>query len=922
MGVVVSSKQLNNGLTTKRNTLGPLIQPVQFLKDKEKDDDWKADNMDWLESLGLKQVLRNAPRLMKNSKAANGIIDKSDYVIEEDNEMSEMIDMLAADPLNDSNDNAFELKNFPIISNVINILVGEFAKRSDKISYRATDDLSHNEMLDMKMKEIEQVLIGDAEQKMQMKIQQLGIDLDTEEGQQQAQQMMAPENLKSLPEIEQFFTKDYRSMYELWAAHQAEYDHERFHLAEQETIGFRDSLVYDREFWGFEMYEDDYDLKLWNPIMTFYHKSPEVRYVSEGNHCGKFDLMTPADIIDKYGHMMNKKQLESLGSISVATGAGYNLNGVQNDGAYYDSSRTKEWNQEGASLGMRQFESFNNTYGGLGNNTSIDSILNETEDLIDFGNESMFRVTTAYWKTQKMVGHLTSIGDDMLPFHTIVDETFVVTTKPIYDNSVNKEKSEDTLIYGEHIEWIWINETYGGLKIGQNKFVNIPLSHDKDVFDPIYLNVGRVKYQFKGDYSIYGCKLPVEGAVFTDRNSISRSLVDKMKPYQIGFNLVNNQIADILIDELGSVIVLDQNALPKRSMGEDWGPNNFNKAFVAMKDFQMLPLDTAISNTENATNFQHYQVLNMEQTNRLLGRVQLANHFRMQCLDSVGVSPQRAGAVNAQETATGIEQAINMSYSQTEIYFTQHSEYLMPRVHQMRTDLSQHYQSNNPSIKLQYVTSMDEKVNFAINGDQLKGKDIGVFATTKINEKAIKEQIKNIALNNNTTGATIFDLGDIIKADSLAEITTVMKGIEDKALKRTEQERQHAELLQQQQIQAASEMKDKELQLEANESQLERDKDILVAKIRASSLTGMNDRNENNQNDYIDTLEYLDKKALDDTKVSIERDKETNKKISEQKKINLEREKLRSKEKIADKQLQVAKENVSKSELKARGKKV
>ena len=217
---------------------------------------------------------------------------------------------------------------------------------------------------------------------------------------------------------------------------------------------------------------------------------------------------------------------------------------------------------------------------------------------------------------------------------------------------------------------------------------------------------------------------------------------------------------------------------------------------------------------------------------------------------------------------------------------------------------------------------MDEKINFAVNGDQLKGKDIGVFATTKINEKAIKEQIKNIALNNNTTGATIFDLGDIIKADSLAEITTVMKGIEDKALKRTEQERQHAEQLQQQQIQAASEMKDKELQLEANEAQLERDKDILVAKIRASSLTGMNDRNENNQNDYIDTLEYLDKKALDDTKVSIERDKETNKKISEQKKINLEREKLRSKEKIADKQLQVAKENVSKSELKARGKKV
>ena len=33
-----------------------------------------------------------------------------------------------------------------------------------------------------------------------------------------------------------------------------------------------------------------------------------------------------------------------------------------------------------------------------------------------------------------------------------------------------------------------------------------------------------------------------------------------------------------------------------------------------MKDFSMLPLDTSITNTENATNFNHYQTLNMEQS--------------------------------------------------------------------------------------------------------------------------------------------------------------------------------------------------------------------------------------------------------------------------------------------------------------------
>jgi len=144
-----------------------------------------------------------------------------------------------------------------------------------------------------------------------------------------------------------------------------------------------------------------------------------------------------------------------------------------------------------------------------------------------------------------------------------------------------------------------------------------------DNINPIYLGInrtkpGRLPFQFKGDTSLYGCKLPVEGRVFSDRNTRSTSLVDLMKAYQVGYNMVNNQIADILIDELGTVIMFDQNALPRHSMGEDWGKNNYAKAYTAMKDFSMLPLDTSITNTENATNYNHYKTLIMEQTGSLI----------------------------------------------------------------------------------------------------------------------------------------------------------------------------------------------------------------------------------------------------------------------------------------------------------------
>jgi hypothetical protein len=157
----------------------------------------------------------------------------------------------------------------------------------------------------------------------------------------------------------------------------------------------------------------------------------------------------------------------------------------------------------------------------------------------------------------------------------------------LYNTRFSTKKTKETLIFGEHIDWFWINETWGGIKVGPNRPTFWGMQNPNG-FSPIYLNVKRLPFQFKGDSTVYGCKLPVEGAVFSDRNTRSVSLVDLMKPYQVGYNIVNNQIADILVDELGTVILLDQNSLPRHSLGEDWGRNNLAKAYVAMKNFQML----------------------------------------------------------------------------------------------------------------------------------------------------------------------------------------------------------------------------------------------------------------------------------------------------------------------------------------------
>lgn len=902
---IFNALQLKNGAKAEYNRLGTITQPIQFLPTKEKTEEWGAWNMDWYEMQGLKQIRRNARKLLKNYKLANGVIDKTDYIIEEDNEQADLINILTK-----TDESALELKFFPIIPNVINVLSGEFAKRNDRIMYRAVDEISYNEMLEEKRLMVEQYLLSHAEAKMMEMLMAQGMQMDSEE----AQQAMNPENLKSLPEIEAYFKKDYRSMIEQWAMHQHLVDEERFKLKELENMAFKDMLITDREFWHFKMNEDDYEIELWNPVLTFYHKSPEVRYISQGNWAGKVDLMSPSDIIDKYGYMMTEEQLRSLEAIYPVKAAGYAISGYQNDGTFYDATRSHKWNTEGPSLGYRQFVSVNDRFLGQGDDV-ITQILEESEDLYDYGTTNLLRVTTVYWKSQRMLGYLTRIEDDGSEIKMIVDENFKVTNKPMYDTSVVKRKTADNLVYGEHVEWIWINEVWGGLKIGPNR-PTFYGNADANGLAPIYLNVKPVKFQFKGDFTPYGCKLPVEGSVFSDRNSRSVALVDKMKPFQIGYNLVNNQIADILIDELGTVIMLDQNALPRQSMGEDWGQNNFAKAYVAMKSFQMLPLDTSITNTENALNFQHYQVLNLEQTQRLMSRIQLANYFKQQAFETIGISPQRLGAVNAQETAQGIQQAVNNSYSQTETYFIQHSEYLMPRVHQMRTDLAQYYHSHKPSVRLQYMTGMDEKVNFEMSGTEMLARDLNIFVTTKVNQKQIMEQIRQLALSNNTSGASIYDLGKLVQADSLAEISHTLKGIEEKTTKAKQEEMQQMQEIERMKQEGLDKRLMAEQQYKAEQAQLERDNDVRIAEIRSAGYGAMVDLDKNSQSDFRDTLDYLDKKDRADQELNMRREASVAKNAIDQQKLDLQRQELQTRKEIAQKQVEVARTNKNRFDKK------
>jgi hypothetical protein len=912
---IINAMQAKSGAKTDNNRIASITQPLQFIPKKEKDEQWAAWNLDWIEWQGLKQIRRNARRLMKNYKLAKGVIDKSDYIVEDDNEYRDIVEVLTKE-----DQSALELKFYPIIPNVINVLVAEFAKRSTKLTYRATDEFSYNEMMEQKRKMVEETLLSDAQIKLTAALLEQGLDPDSEE----AQQQMSPDNLKTLPEIEQFFKKDYRSMVEEWASHQHKVDVERFKMDELEERGFRDMLITDREFWHFRMMEDDYEVELWNPAITFYHKSPDSRYISQSNWVGKTDMMTASDVIDRYGYIMTEEQLAALEAVYPIRSAGYTIGGMQNDGSFYDGTRSHEWNTNMPSLAYRQYTSaMAGTVVGQGD--IINEILMEGEDYHDQGTAFLLRVSTIYWKSQRKVGHLTSVAENGEVTNEIVTEDYKIENKPIYDTRLFKNKSKDNLLYGDHIDWIWINEVWGGVKVGPN-LPSFWGMNNPGGFSPIYIgidknHIGPLRFQFKGDSTLYGCKLPVEGSVFSDRNTKSTALLDLMKPFQIGYNIVNNQIADILVDELGTIIMLDQNTLPRHSLGEDWGKGNLAKAYVAMKDFQMLPLDTSITNTENALNFQHFQKLDLSQTERLMSRINIANYFKQQAYEVIGVNPQRMGQQLSQQTATGVEQAVSSSYAQTEIFFIQHCDYLMPRVHQMRTDLAQFYHSTKPSSRLTYITGADEKVNFQINGTDLLMRDLNIFCTTTANHRAVLEQLKQMALQNNTTGASIYDLGKIVQSDSIAELNTVLKASEAKQQQEKQQEQQSQQQMQQEQLASQEKQQQALIQAEAEKQARQLENNVVVAEIRSAGFGAAVDVNKNEMSDYQDAMKDIRQSEQYQEQTNLQREKQNAENLRSSQKMSIEQQKIQAQKDIAEKQLQIARENKNRFDKKSDDKK-
>jgi hypothetical protein len=891
------------------------LLPFQMLSLEEKTNDWVRAVADYYEMAGWLNVERRAGRIQKNYWMRYGKLNQSDYIINPDiNEYSQAIGMIVPQ------ESQSPLEQFyPLVPNFIDVLRGEFIKRENQWTVQAVDQYSIDEAFKYKQEEFTKIVQEFALVEKERALATMGFsqEKDPEAYQQELEKAMA-----KFQELE-MSSRSYRTTGVKWAEKVLRIQERRFDLFEIEPDAFESMLITDSEFWHLDLLDDDFKLELLNPKFCDYHKGPNVKYVSDGDYFLWFDFMSSGDIVNRYGRRMKEEDLVKLKEIYVKT-----ANIIVPDylkshqGSYYDTS--KNWLDatdmnpvmNDALLGKELAYNFMRTP-NFDHNQEVD-LLNPVWGRRVTGQPQMFRVMRLYWRAMKRIGWLTKVNrDGSYEESQWIDENFKVTIEPKYDTSVNKKKTKDNLIYGEHVDWTWVPEWRHVIKISPNQKHTFWMN-SQNTLHSIYIDGDPVQFQFKGRNNPFDSLPPVEGCTFSHINTSTHSLVDRLRPFQILYNIAMNRVPKKILKDYGTKIAIDRRIMSTNNLSNSTNTVDPMEAYdEKLRESDIFDYTLSREALDGVGQPALPQVLNLTTVQESQFYLQLSQMLKMEAGEVIGITRNRLGQVKPSETAYGIQQGIQLSETQTEKYFEQHSN-LMQRVRQRMLDAAQYYTTFVEKSRDIYMNDKDQNVFLEIEGMENLLPHYNIFLQTRANVRGALQMISQFLLGENTLPIKPSAKIEAIVQTSIPAIIDLVKKGEIEQIEREERQRAHEQEMADKQAQSNEKMQQEKLAYEAEQAELDRQKDLEVATIR--SLGGI--QSDNNQNNVVDANEnlnaYFKQKELDNKSKlisdqnNIKRQSEVNKMVIEKEKMNTELEKEKIKGDFA---LKVAKENKTNAEI-------
>ncbi len=181
------------------------------------------------------------------------------------------------------------------------------------------------------------------------------------------------------------------------------------------------------------------------------------------------------------------------------------------------------------------------------------------------------------------------------------------------------------------------------------------------------------------------------------------------------------------------------------------------------------------------------------------------------------MSRQRLGSISASESATGVNTAVQQSYSQTEPLFVAH-EYVMGQLYQAIIDAALYVESKKPQSTLSYITNEGESAFVTVNGTDLRFRDLKVFLTNRPDDTRMFEELRQLAQPLMQNGGSLYDVIELYSTKSMREMKKVFKELRDRQQAVQEQQLQ----IQQQQVEQQGQIAQAQMQ----QAQIQKEQDI------------------------------------------------------------------------------------------------
>jgi hypothetical protein len=656
------------------------------------------------------------------------------------------------------------VKMYSIMTTPVNELVGEITKRPDTFRVKAFDDDSKAEELQFKTEILQQYVLGKAKQQILANAAMNGEELSEEEVQQ-----MTMDDVKDVLD-------SYTSVAEKWANHVLTCQKAEFNLKEKSEDAFRDLLISGREF--YHIYEDNsklgFNIEVANPKNTWFLTTPDRKWISDPTGraqgayaAGTVQVMELSEIIESIPDLTKEEidhlrsSLQDYGLINVRESNLGNPDAIPGtDSIMYDTFDPLVL-QTRMIIESEMKE----------NNDGLKDFLGLTSNVSSFGYK--YVVVRSYWISKKKIGKLIYLDELGNEQSVLVDENYK-------SGSIPTQQS---------LEWGWINQWYQGTKIGP------------DI------------YHIKPFKLLNYC--PIIGTTFEVKNTEAKSLVDLMKPFQVLYNVCMNQLYKLLEKEVGKVYLTSIRHIPVPKDGDAqdaldiWEMEARNRGVVF--------IDDSPENLKSPSSFNQFRDIDLTRTQEIQSRYQLAQQLKSECWELVGMSRQRMGSISASESATGVNAAVQQSYSQTEPLFVAH-EYIMGQLYQAIIDAALYVESKKPQSTLSYITNEGESAFVSVNGSDLKFRDLKVFLTNRPEDKQMFDELRGLSQAVIQNGGSLYDVIELYSTKSMRAMKKVFKDLRDRQMQMQDQQMQ----TQQQQLEQQREIAAAQLQ----QTQLQKEQDI------------------------------------------------------------------------------------------------